>query len=227
MTYLGHSACMLEAGGKRLLIDPFLSGNPAATLDPETVECDYVLLTHGHQDHYGDTELILRRTGACIIAPYELANYVMTKTGCCGYPMNHGGGANFDFGRLNLTNAIHSSSLPIYGGSATYLGNPCGFIIQADGKTFHHAGDTALTMDMQLTGEFYEIDVALLPIGDCYTMGPIHAAKACEFLQPKRVVPVHYNTFPAIEVDVDAFADRVGAAGVEVLKLGTGDTIEV
>lgn len=207
LTYYGHSACLLETGGHRLLIDPFLSGNPLCETDPEELEPDYILLTHGHGDHVGDTEAIARRTGATVIANFEIATWLGAK-GLTTHPMHIGGQASFPFGAVKLTIAHHGSTYVDESGTFIPLGNPAGLLIFADDQVFHHAGDTALTMDMKLLGERYDIDLAMLPIGDNFTMGIDDAATAAEFLQAKRVVPIHYNTFPYIEVDVNTFVER-------------------
>lgn len=226
LTYYGHSACLLQTVGHRLLFDPFLSGNPLCPVDPESVECDYILLTHGHADHVGDTALIAKNNDATVIATYELANFVAQKWGLKTHPMNLGGGFRFPFGKLRLTPAFHSSSYPDEDGNPIYLGMPGGFLLHADHRCVYHAGDTALFSDMELLGDFNTIDLALLPIGDNFTMGPNEAMKALEMLRPKAVLPIHYNTFPVIEQDVFAFADRVSQRGVGVYPLQPGESAE-
>ena len=223
LTYYGHSACLLECRGQRLLFDPFLSGNPNAGISPDAVECDYILLTHGHADHLGDTLAIAQRTGATVIAVFELAGYCQRK-GAEAHPMHIGGRCAFPFGSVKLTIAHHSSSFTEVDGSTVYLGNPAGIIVESEGKTLYHAGDTGLFYDMKLIGEHHAIDLALLPIGDNFTMGIGDACRAVEFLKPGRVVPVHYNTFPAIVVDPQAFAHEASAP---VAVLEPGQSIEV
>ncbi|MBC2595073.1 metal-dependent hydrolase [Ruficoccus amylovorans] len=208
LTYFGHSACLLETEEHKLLFDPFISDNPLCTVKLEDIQCDYILLTHGHSDHYGDTESISRANDAPVIATFELASYCGSK-GLRTVPMNIGGSAEFPFGRVKLTSAHHSSSYPGPNGLPIYMGEPAGILVMSEGQTFYHAGDTSLTMDMKLTGELHEIDLALLPIGDHFTMGIFEAIKAVGFLKPKRVVPCHYNTFPPIETDPMAFVSKL------------------
>lgn len=202
--YLSHSAFQVECGGKCLLIDPFFTGNPKAPSHAKDIRPDYILISHGHSDHVGDAIRIAKSCGAIIIAPFELAIWCGNQ-GAKIHDMHIGGGWDFAFGRVKLTIAHH--------GSATgpdeqlqYSGNPCGFLITSEGKTLYHAGDTGLFYDMKLIGEMNTIDLALLPIGDNFTMGVTDAIKAVEFLRPKQVVPMHYNTFDLIKADPAAFA---------------------
>ncbi len=219
LRWLSHSCFWLEGGGKTILIDPFLSGNPLATESPDSFKPDYILLTHGHGDHLGDALAIAKDAEATIVAPNELAVYCGSK-GAKVHPMHIGGGFNFDFGRVKLTIAHHGSG----GGEdgTVYHGNPCGFLITTDGKTIYHAGDTGVFLDMQLIGEMHPIDVALLPIGDNFTMGPEDAVKASELLKPKTVIPMHYDTFGLIEQDPQAFAEQARKTGAEVVVLEVG-----
>lgn len=226
LTYYGHSACLLQTASHRLLFDPFLSGNELCPVDPQSVQCDYILLTHAHADHVGDTALIARNNDATVIATFELADFVARKWGLKTHPMNLGGGFAFPFGKVRLTQAFHSSSYPGEDGTPVYLGMPAGFLIHADHRCVYHAGDTALFGDMQLLGDFNDIDLALLPIGDNFTMGPNEAMKAQEMLRPKAVVPIHYNTFALIRQDVYAFADRLSQRGVGAYPLQPGESIE-
>ncbi len=215
VTWLGHSTCILEGGGSTILIDPFFTGNPQAQMKAEDVNADYIVLTHGHGDHYGDTTEIAKRTGATVIGNFEVVNFAQNQGVENAHPMHIGGGLNFPFGRLKLTIAHHGSSMP----DGSYGGNPAGLLFNIDGKTVYHAGDTGLFYDMKLIGEA-GIDLALLPIGDNFTMGPDDSLRAIEFLQPKKVVPVHYNTWPFIEVDVQEWASRVQGAEACVLQVG-------
>jgi L-ascorbate metabolism protein UlaG (beta-lactamase superfamily) len=224
LIYLGHSCFLVETSQARLIIDPFLTGNPAAPVKAADIQCDYVLLSHGHDDHTGDALEIAQRCQATIVANFEIAEYFAAK-GAKTHGMNPGGGYNFPFGRVKLTLAHHSSSAET-GLNPIYLGTPCGILLQADGRTLYHAGDTALFLDMQLIGRA-GIDVALLPIGDNYTMGPDDALTALDFLRPKAAVPMHYNTWPPITQDGAAFAARAAVAGHTVRVMKPGDALEV
>jgi L-ascorbate metabolism protein UlaG (beta-lactamase superfamily) len=224
LTYLGHSCFFVETAQARLIIDPFLTGNPAATLKAADVRCDYILVSHGHEDHTGDALALSQQNHAPIISNYEITEYYAAK-GAQTHGMNPGGGYNFPFGRVKLTIAHHTSSLEA-GLNPIYLGAPCGILLQADGKTLYHAGDTALFLDMQLIGRA-AIDVAMLPIGDNFTMGPEDAVTALDFLKPRLAVPMHYNTWPIIAQDPAAFAARAHASGHTVRPLKPGESLEV
>jgi L-ascorbate metabolism protein UlaG (beta-lactamase superfamily) len=217
ITFLGHSCVTITEGSSRLIIDPFLTGNPVAAAKPNEIDVNYILLTHGHGDHVGDAVAIARRTGAMVIAGNELA-LLMGNEGARSHPMHIGGGHNFDFGRVQLTIAHHGGG---YGDDASrYTGPPVGFLISIGGKTIYHSGDTGLFYDMKLIGEMHPLDLALLPIGDNFTMGIDDAVKAVEFLRPKKVVPIHYNTFPIIECDPGDFVRKVKGAEVIILEPG-------
>ncbi|MBN1542577.1 metal-dependent hydrolase [candidate division KSB1 bacterium] len=222
LTYLGHDAFLLVEGSHRLIFDPFLSGNPLATVKADDIKVDYVLITHGHGDHSADGIAIAKNNDAVIIAPYELAVYC-GNMGCRVHPMHIGGAHDFDFGRIKLTIAHHGSGADLGGKALAYMGNPCGFLVTLGGKTIYHAGDTGLFYDMKLIGEMNCIDVALLPIGDNFTMGIDDAVKAVEFLDPVLALPMHYNTFDVIRSDPAEFVRRVQAAGkhAQVLDIGT------
>lgn len=224
LTYFGHSCFLVETTTARLLLDPYLDDNPASPIKAADVSCDYLLVSHGHEDHTGDVLKIAKRCGATVVANYEIAEYFAAQ-GAKTHGMNPGGGHTFPFGRVKLTIAHHTSSLEA-GLKPIYMGTPCGVLVQADGKTLYHAGDTAVFMDMQLIGRA-GIDVALLPIGDNYTMGPEDAVTALDFLQPKLAVPMHYNTWPVIAQDADAFAANAAKAGHTVRVLKPGETIAV
>lgn len=203
-TYHGHAVVSLETKkGVKLLIDPFITGHDACDLDVETVEADYILVTHAHGDHLGDTVEIAKRTKAQVITTVELAEYLDTFD-LDTHGMQPGGAYDFDFGRVKLTQAIHGSSLTI-NGIPTTLGLASGILITVDGQTVYHLGDTALYSDMKLIGQLNEIDLAFIPIGDNFTMGPADALIAADWLKAKKVVPIHYNTFPIIEQDPKAF----------------------
>jgi L-ascorbate metabolism protein UlaG (beta-lactamase superfamily) len=218
ITYLSHSCFTISDGTHNLIIDPFLNGNPMAQVKPEEVKADFVLITHGHGDHWGDTEIIAKQNDALVIGPNEICVYASGK-GLKVHNMHIGGAFNFPFGRVKLTIAHHGFSS---GESDLDIGgNPCGFVLTIDGKNVYHAGDTGLFMDMQLIGE-EGIDLALLPIGDNFTMGIDDAVKAVEFIKPKKVIPMHYNTFDLIAVDPEDFKSKVAAKGfeAEILKVG-------
>ena len=223
--YLGHSCFLITTPKSKILIDPFLTGNPKAAVKAEDVQCDFILVSHAHSDHYGDTVAIAKRTGATVVAVYELALHVGAQ-GVQAHPLGCGGGGEFPFGRLQLTIAHHTSSVEGPNGSVM-LGAPVGFLMRLEGKTIYFAGDTALTMDMQLLGERKQIDLALLPIGDNFTMGPEDAAEAVRFLRPKLSVPMHYNTFPMIEVDPDVFVREAGKHGYKVEVMQPGGILDL
>lgn len=204
----GHSVVRLETeAGKKLIIDPFIQGNELCDLKVDQVEVDYILVTHAHADHLGDTVEIAKRTGAKIISTVELAEY-LASLGLETHGMQPGGACEFDFGTVKMTPAIHGSSLTIEG-LPTTLGLASGLIIKADGKTLYHLGDTALFSDMKLIGELESIDLALIPIGDNFTMGPEDALLAAKWLKAKQVIPIHYDTFPLIEQDPKKFIDQL------------------
>ncbi len=203
ITFLGQSGFHIEINGHSILIDPFMSGNELAVNSPDEFSPSHILLTHAHGDHYGDTEDIAKRSGATVVSSFEIANYVGEKD-IQAHPMNPGGSRTFDFGKVTFTPAWHSSSFP----DGTYGGMPMGIILEIEGKRIYHAGDTALFSDMKLITRG-GIDLAILPIGDNFTMGPDDALEAVKMTQPKEVIPVHYNTFEVIQQDAGAFKSSV------------------
>lgn len=221
LTYLGHSAFLVVGNKARLIIDPFLTGNPKATQKASDMKVDYILVSHGHGDHLGDALEIAKANKATVVAPFELAGYCESK-GAAIHAMHLGGGHDFPFGRIKLTIAHHGSQTP----DGFYAGPPCGFLVTMDGKTLYHTGDTALFMDMQLIGEMNKIDVALLPIGDNYTMGMTDAVKAVELLKPGLAVPMHYNTWDLIAADPADFVKRVADKKIKAQVLPVGNTLE-
>jgi len=224
ITYLAHSCFLVKTSKGRLIIDPFLTGNPLAPVKAADITVDYVLCSHGHEDHTGDALAIAQRCGALLIANYEIAEYFGAQ-GVKTHGMNPGGAFSFPFGRVKLTIAHHTSSVNA-GLHPIYLGSPCGLIIQADGRTIYHAGDTALFLDMQLIGRI-GLDLALVPIGDNFTMGIDDAAAALDLLKPKLTVPMHYNTWPVITVDPERFVEAAARTDhtVQVLKPGESLTL--
>jgi L-ascorbate metabolism protein UlaG (beta-lactamase superfamily) len=236
LTYFGHSCFLVEvlpavalakegpASPKptRLILDPFFTDNPLAPCRASDIKCDYVLCTHGHDDHICDALEISQRNEAPIIANFEITEFFAAQ-GAKTHGLNPGGGFNFPFGRVKLTLAFHSSS-SIENGRITYLGEPCGLLIDAGGKKLYHAGDTALFSDMQLIGRA-GLDAALLPIGDNFTMGPADALDALDYLKSKVGVPIHYNTWPVIQQDAEKFAADAAARGHKVIALKPGETL--
>lgn len=227
VTYLGHSAFLLETDQHKILIDPFLTGNPAAPVTADQVDADYILLTHGHGDHVGDTVEIAKRNDALVIAPFELATWLRWK-GLKTHELAIGGGFQFPFGRVELTLAHHGSGfVKEEEQQIVYLGPASGLLIRAEGKTIYHAGDTGLFSDMKLINGDQPVDLAMLPIGDNYTMGPEDALTAAEWVKAKRVIPIHYNTFDLIRQDGNAFARKLKEKGIEGIVLEPGMDVTV
>src|SRR5699024_5219155 len=219
ITYHGHSAVSIETETHKILMDPFITGNELSDLDPNTVEADVILLIHGHGDHVGDTFAIAERTGAQIVAINELAVYLNQK-GLNAHGMNIGGAYDFDFGNVKFTQAFHSSSYEEEDGTFIYTGMPAGIILTVGDKVLYHVGDTGLFSDLKLIGERHDIDVALVLIGDNFTMGPEDALVAADWINAKTVIPVHYDAFTVIEQDGDAFAEKVKTGRGLALKVG-------
>ncbi len=224
ITYLGHSGFILTAAEHKLVIDPFLTGNPLAAMTQDEVKADFVLLTHGHGDHLGDGIQIARASNATIIAPFELAQFCGNQ-GADVHPMHIGGGFDFPFGRVKLTPALHGSAVVDEAG-ITCTGNPVGFLIELEGKSVYHAGDTGLFSDMKLIGDSAALDLALLPIGDNFTMGPDDALIAAGWLHPQLVIPMHYNTFDVIQQDPQEYVLRLTTAGLQGRVMESGETLE-
>jgi len=220
-TYAGHSAHLLDIDGTNVIIDPFFTNNPSTSIAAATVPADFILVTHGHMDHLGDTVAIAKRTGAKVIAVGELTRWLQ-KQGVPNIHSQHlGGGFKHAFGYVKLTIAHHGSGLP----DGNYGGNPAGFLITASGKKLYFAGDTALFLDMQLYGN-EGIDLFVTPIGDNFTMGPDDALQAVKLVKPKMVVPCHYNTWPQITQDGEAWAKRVEAeTGAKAFALKPGQSL--
>lgn len=225
VTYFGHSCFRVELAGVRLVFDPFLSENPVLRTDPATVPCDYVLCSHAHSDHICDALTLARLHRATLVAPYELAEHFAAQ-GVPTIDLMPGGGVDLPWGRLQMTPAVHSSALELGAGKTQNMGLASGYLIKAAGLNLYHAGDTALFGDMSLIGR-HGLDLALVPIGDFYTMGPADALYALDLLRPRLTVPMHYNTFPNIRVDPAAFARDAGTAGHRVHVLKPGDLLDL
>ncbi|MGD8281469.1 MAG: metal-dependent hydrolase [Gemmatimonadota bacterium] len=219
LTYYGHSTCSIETDdGVHLVIDPFFDDNPACDVSAGDVQADFILLSHGHYDHIADAVPIAKRTGATVICSYEIGEFMGTKD-VQASPHHIGGGVRYPFGHVKLTPALHGGMVELPGGEP-YTTVPAGLLVDFEsGQTLYHAGDTSLLTDMQLLKG--QVDVAMLPIGDRFTMGPADAVRAIDFIEPEVVVPIHYNTWPPIEQDADAFKATVGnRARVEIMKCG-------
>jgi len=223
-TYYGHACFSIEAGAKTLLFDPFISPNPLAKeIDLKKVAADFILVSHGHGDHVADVIEIANRTGATVIAPYEVGTWFEGKGVKNVQAMNHGGSAKTDFGHVKLTSAIHSSSMP----DGSYGGNPCGFVVESRDGNFYYSGDTALTLDMKLIGEVTELSFAVFPIGDFFTMGIEDALRAADFVGVSKFAGVHYDTFPPIEIDKAAALEAARRAGKQLFLPAIGETIDI
>lgn len=220
ISYHGHSVVMIETKGKRLIIDPFINGNPLTDLKVDDLKVDYILLTHGHNDHVGDALTLAKKNDALIIGSAEMESY-FAKQGVRAHGMNIGGSYQFEFGKVKYTQAFHSSSYETEN-EMIYLGMPMGILLHIENQWIYHAGDTALFSDMKLIGERHPLAVAFLPIGDNYTMGPEDAAYAAELLKAKQVVPIHYNTFPVIEQNPEEFVKLLPEGVGKVLSVGEG-----
>lgn len=213
VTFYGHACFSVEISGKILLFDPFISPNPAAaSVDIDSLHADYILLTHGHEDHIADAEAIAKRTGALLIANYEIVCWFQQRGIQNSHPVNHGGTVNLPEFSLKFVNAIHSSVLP----DGSYGGNPGGFVIESPEGSFYASGDTALTYDMKLLGEFHQLDWAALCIGDNFTMGPKDASICAEWIKVNKVLGLHYDTFPPIKIDHDRARDQFSSKSISL-----------
>ncbi len=224
ITFLGHATLSVRLQDHTLLVDPFITGNPMVkdSISLKGLKPDYILLTHAHQDHVLDVEEIAKQSRPTVISNYEIAMYFQEK-GCEVHPMNHGGNWSFPFGTLKYVQAVHTSSFA----DGTYGGQPGGFVLSAEGKHIYIAGDTALTMDMKLIPMQYKLDLAILPIGDNFTMGVDDAVVASDFVECDRVMGYHYDTFGYIEIDHKAARETFKKAGKELHLLGIGETLKV
>lgn len=225
ISYYGHSCFGIEIKGKHLLFDPFITYNPlidGTNVSAETVKADYILVSHGHEDHIADCVSIAKRTGATVICAFEIHTWLNKQGVEKTHPMNTGGKRKFDFGNVKCVVAQHSSSLP----DGTYGGNPMGFVIESEEGNFYFAGDTALTYDMKLIGEYRKIDFAFLPIGDNFTMGIDNAIIATEFINCSDIIGMHYDTFGYIKIDHSEAQHKFERAGKKLKLMMIGETIE-
>ncbi len=224
LIYHGHSCVQIVTEGKSLVIDPFLRGNPIAVTKPEDIQVQYVLLTHAHTDHILDSPAIAKANDAQIVAVVELADF-FTGKGLKTIGMNLGGTIDLGFAKAKMVQALHSSGITLEDGTNLYGGVPVGYVIQAEGLTILHAGDTTLFSDMKLIGDRHPIDIVFLPIGDHYTMGPDDALQAAQWYGAKLVIPVHYNSFPIIEQDAHSFVSRLEVQGQKGKVLVPGEKL--
>lgn len=223
LTYYGHSCFTVEVEGKQLLFDPFITPNELAkNIKMEDISADYILLSHGHQDHVADAVPLAKQTGATVVSSFEVVTWFQNQGIENVHPMNLGGTKAFDFGKVKYVNAIHSSGLP----DGTYGGNPGGFIVMGGGKNFYFAGDTALTLDMQLIPRFAKLDLAILPIGDNFTMGIDDAIVAADFIQCDKIMGVHYDTFGYIKINHEEAVKKFAGAGKTLSLLDIGQSME-
>lgn len=223
-TFYGHASFGVEINGSHILFDPFISPNEkAAHIDVNSLECDFLLLSHGHGDHIADAIPIATRTGAKVVSNFEIVNWAQSNGIENAHPMNHGGKWKFDFGTVKMVNAIHTSSFP----DGSYAGNPAGFVIESEAGNFYFAGDTALTLDMELIGRYHSLDFAVLPIGDNFTMGVDDAVIAAGMVKADKIIGVHYDTFGYIVVDHKEAKQKFAEAGKELILLEIGESIEI
>jgi L-ascorbate metabolism protein UlaG (beta-lactamase superfamily) len=224
ITYFGHSCFGVETAHHRLLFDPFITPNTlAANIDIDKIEADYIFISHGHSDHVADAEYIAKRTGATVVANFEIYTWLTEKGIAKGHPMNTGGKWTFEFGQVQMVAAMHSSSLPdgSYGGSAN------GFVVQLGGKTFYFAGDTALYSDMKLIPDTYNIDFAFLPIGSNFTMDMYDACKAAHYVNTKEVIGMHFDTFPYIVIDKEEVMSVAKTNNINMHLMNVGEIMEM
>jgi L-ascorbate metabolism protein UlaG (beta-lactamase superfamily) len=222
ITYYGHSCFGVEINEKHILFDPFISPNELAkNIDISTIKADYILISHGHEDHIADAEALAKRTKAKVICNWEISVWLQKKGVENIHPMNTGGKVILDFGSVKCVSAIHSSSLP----DGSYGGNPMGFVVESNQGNFYYAGDTALTYDMKLIGDYRKIDFAFLPIGDNFTMGVDNAIIACDFIDCNNVIGMHYDTFGYIKIDKQEAVSKFTRNGKKLSLLEIGETL--
>ncbi len=221
VTYYGHSCFSVEVNGKHLLFDPFITPNELAKdIDVAKLKVDYILLSHGHEDHMADAPSIAKRTNATVVCNWEIYVWMGRQGVTHAHPMNTGGKKAFEFGNVKCVAAVHSSTLP----DGSSGGNPMGFVVESTSGNFYYAGDTALTYDMKLIGDYRKIDFAFLPIGDNFTMGVDNAIIACDFIKCKRIIGMHYDTFGFIRIDKKEAVKKFERSGKELILLGIGET---
>jgi L-ascorbate metabolism protein UlaG (beta-lactamase superfamily) len=224
ITYYGHSCFTLEVAGKAILFDPFISPNELAKgIDIKSIKADFILISHGHEDHIADAVEIALNTGAVVISNWEIISWLGKQGIKNVHPMNIGGHWFFDFGKVKCVNAIHSSSLP----DGSYGGNPMGFLLETIDGNVYYAGDTALTMDMKLIGDYKRIDIAFLPIGNNFTMGIDNAIIASDFIKCDKIIGMHYDTFGYIKIDRAEAIEKFSATGKELVLMSVGNSIEL
>ncbi len=221
ITYYGHAAFRVKLNEVSLVFDPFITPNPnASDIDINDIKADYLLLSHGHEDHVADVKEIYKNEKPIIISSFEVVSWFQNQGLSNGHPMNHGGRKEFDFGSVKMVNAIHSSSMP----DGSYGGNSAGFVVGSGETTFYYAGDTALTYDMKLIADKFSIDFAFLPIGDNFTMGIDDAIRAAQFVGTNKVFGMHYDTFPMIEIDKNEAIEKFRANQIELILLKIGES---
>jgi L-ascorbate metabolism protein UlaG (beta-lactamase superfamily) len=226
ITYLSHSCFLVEHNNYKVIIDPFLSSNPSAKVSPEEINVDAVLITHGHSDHVGDAISIAKRNNCKIVAGFELAMH-LAKSDVEVHPLGIGGSFKFEWGKVKLTKAFHGSGIETEMGEFLYGGMPAGILLSMGEETFYHAGDTDLFYDMKLIGDLNNIDIAALPIGDNFTMGPEDATIAATWLKAKQYIPMHYDTFDLIKQDPVEWKNQMALKNLEVVVMSSGDVITI
>lgn len=224
ITYYGHSCYLIEINGKKIVFDPFITPNELAKhIDVEKLEADYILISHGHEDHVADAVYLAKKTGAKVICNWEISVWLGKQGVDNVHPMNTGGKVKLDFGNVKCVAAQHSSSMP----DGSYGGNPMGFVVESSEGSFYYAGDTALTYDMKLIGDYRKIDFAFLPIGDNFTMGVDNAIIACDFIKCRDIIGMHYDTFGYIEIDHTEATHKFERAGARLTLMNIGETIKM
>jgi L-ascorbate metabolism protein UlaG (beta-lactamase superfamily) len=222
ITYHGHSCFSIEVSGKTLLFDPFITGNPLAkNIDVSKIKADYILVSHGHEDHVGDLISLAKQTGATVVCAWEISSWLQKNGVTKTHPMNVGGHRLFDFGKVKCVSAVHSSSLP----DGTYAGNPMGFLIETSEGNFYYAGDTALHYDMKLIGDYKKVDFAFLPIGNNFTMGVDNAVIASDFIKCDKIIGMHYDSFDMIKIDHADAKKKFENSSKELLLMEIGASV--